>query len=96
MSMHVTVEGKDITPEECLESGRTTAISKRKSQSQPDVNGRESSTQHSGSCTRAAGVVKKRLAAASRLPRLLREHFRIIVRPRGGMDIRKISQIKYR
>ncbi|KAH7982994.1 hypothetical protein HPB52_008649 [Rhipicephalus sanguineus] len=30
MSMHVTVEGEKITPEECLESGWTTAISKRK------------------------------------------------------------------
>ncbi|KAH7934800.1 hypothetical protein HPB52_000497 [Rhipicephalus sanguineus] len=46
MSMHVTVDGEDITAEECLESGWTTAISKRKSQSQPDVNGRESATQH--------------------------------------------------
>ncbi|KAH7961010.1 hypothetical protein HPB52_000769 [Rhipicephalus sanguineus] len=94
MSMHVTVEGEDITPEECLESGWTTAISKRKSQSQPDVNSRESSTQRGGSHTPAAIVIKKRLTATSRLPCLPREHFRIIIRPRGGMDVRRISQIK--
>ncbi|KAL1480676.1 hypothetical protein MTO96_015806 [Rhipicephalus appendiculatus] len=98
MSMHVTVEGEDIDPTECLGSGWTTAISKRKSQSQPGVSDRASSTQRGsgrgGSRIPATGVVKKRLAAASRLPHLPREHFRIIVRPRGGMDVRRISQIK--
>ncbi|KAL1426027.1 hypothetical protein MTO96_003496 [Rhipicephalus appendiculatus] len=72
MSMHVTVEGEDINPTECLGSGWTTAISKRKSQSQPGVSDRASSTQRGsgrgGSRTPATGVVKKPLAAASRLP----------------------------
>lgn len=98
MSMQVTVEGKDITPEECLQPGWTTAISRRKSQSQPGASGRESSTQcgsgRGGPRTPAARGVKKRLTAASRLPHLPREHFRIIVRPRGGLDVRRISQIK--
>ncbi|KAL1477762.1 hypothetical protein MTO96_017053 [Rhipicephalus appendiculatus] len=98
MSMHVTVKGEDINPTECLGYGWTTAISKRKSQSQPGVSDRASSTQRGsgrgGSRTPATGVVKKRLAAASRLPHLPREHFRIIVHPRGGMDVRRISQIK--
>lgn len=96
--MQVTVEGEDITPEECLKSGWTTAISKRKLQRQPGVSDRASSTQRGsgrgGSRTPTAGGVKKRLAAASRLPRLPREHFRIIVRPRGGLNVRTISQIK--
>ncbi|KAH7935197.1 hypothetical protein HPB52_004785 [Rhipicephalus sanguineus] len=35
----------------------------------------------------------KRLAAASRLPRLPRDHIRIIVRPRDGLDVRKVSEI---
>ncbi|KAH9376458.1 hypothetical protein HPB48_018484 [Haemaphysalis longicornis] len=33
----------------------------------------------------------KRLATASRLPRLPREHVRIIVRPRDGLDVRKVN-----
>lgn len=97
MTMQVTVEGEDITPEECMESGWTTTLYNRKSQREPGVSGRESLTQRSsgrgGSRTPAASV-KKRLATASRLPHLPREHFRIIVRPRGGMDVKKISQIK--
>ncbi|KAL1466658.1 hypothetical protein MTO96_042586 [Rhipicephalus appendiculatus] len=49
MSMHVTVEGEDINPNECVGSGWTTAISKRKSHSQPGVSDRASSTQRGGS-----------------------------------------------
>ncbi|KAL1437630.1 hypothetical protein MTO96_048746 [Rhipicephalus appendiculatus] len=37
----------------------------------------------------APASVRKRLTAASRLPRLPTEHFRVIVRPRGGLDIKK-------
>ncbi|KAL1481416.1 hypothetical protein MTO96_034475 [Rhipicephalus appendiculatus] len=70
--MHVMVEGEDIDPKKCLGSGWTTAIYKRKSQSQPGVSDRASSTQRGsgrgGSRTPATGVVKRRLAAASRLP----------------------------
>ncbi|KAL1419425.1 hypothetical protein MTO96_025418 [Rhipicephalus appendiculatus] len=73
---------------------RTSANSKRKSQSQPGVSGRVSSRQHDGFRTLAARIVKKRLAVASRLAHPLREPFRIIVRPKGGMDVRRISQIK--
>ncbi|KAH8028590.1 hypothetical protein HPB51_017716 [Rhipicephalus microplus] len=40
------------------------------------------------------GVVMKRLSAASRLLHQPREHFRIIIRSRGGVGVRKISQIK--
>lgn len=36
----------------------------------------------------------KRLAAASRLPRLPRDYIRIIVRPRDGLHVRKASQIR--
>ncbi|KAH8019328.1 hypothetical protein HPB51_018939 [Rhipicephalus microplus] len=42
----------------------------------------------------ALASVKKRLIAASRLPRLLREHYIVIVRHRGGMNVKNVSQIK--
>lgn len=96
MSMQITVEGEDITPEECLESGWTTAISKRKTQGTPAPGGKTSSTQRGGSTggARTTTGVKKRIVAASRLPRLPREHYRIIVRPRGGLNVKNMSQIK--
>ncbi|KAL1483387.1 hypothetical protein MTO96_033234 [Rhipicephalus appendiculatus] len=36
----------------------------------------------------------KRLIAASRLPRLPKDHYRVVVRPKGGLDVRKVSRIK--
>ncbi|KAH9384756.1 hypothetical protein HPB48_026768 [Haemaphysalis longicornis] len=44
--------------------------------------------------TTATQGAMKRLAAASRLPRLPRDHIRIIVRPKNRFDVRKISQIR--
>ncbi|KAH8038600.1 hypothetical protein HPB51_002239 [Rhipicephalus microplus] len=40
-------------------------------------------------------VVKKRLIAASGLPHLPRDHHRVIVTPRNGLDMRTFSQIKF-
>ncbi|KAH8031562.1 hypothetical protein HPB51_019183 [Rhipicephalus microplus] len=39
------------------------------------------------------GPINK-LIAASRLPRLPKDHYRVVVRPKGGMDVRKVSGIK--
>lgn len=96
MPIQVTMEGEDITPEECLESGWNTAFSKRKMQGSPTPAGKTSSAQR-GSATggaRTPAEVKKRIVAASRLPHLPREHYRIIVRPRGGLNVKNVSQIK--
>ncbi|KAH7957379.1 hypothetical protein HPB52_018295 [Rhipicephalus sanguineus] len=38
--------------------------------------------------------VKKRLANASRLPRLPREHFRVIVRLQGGLNVKNTSNLR--
>ncbi|KAH7977220.1 hypothetical protein HPB51_026932 [Rhipicephalus microplus] len=40
----------------------------------------------------AHGVIR-RLPAASRLPQLLRRHIRLIIRPKGGLDVKKVSLI---
>ncbi|KAH7939578.1 hypothetical protein HPB52_014134 [Rhipicephalus sanguineus] len=47
-----------------------------------------------GRCTATAQGVVRRLAAASRLPRLPRSHIRVIVRPKGGLDLKKVSLIR--
>ncbi|KAH7955834.1 hypothetical protein HPB52_004078 [Rhipicephalus sanguineus] len=96
MSMQVTVEGEDISPEECMQSGWTTAISKRKTQGTPAQGGQTHSSQRGGGIggARTPAGVKKRIIAASRLPPLPRENYRIIVRPRGGLNVKNVSQIK--
>ncbi|KAH8041023.1 hypothetical protein HPB51_013683 [Rhipicephalus microplus] len=94
--MQVEVKGADITAEECLESGWTMAISKRKQHGASEQDAHASLIQRgdvSGGGRALAGV-KKRLIAASRLPRLPREHCRVIVRPRGGMNVKTVSKIK--
>ncbi|KAL1414088.1 hypothetical protein MTO96_007726 [Rhipicephalus appendiculatus] len=39
------------------------------------------------------GPIKK-LITASRLPRFPKDQDRVVVRPKGGMDVRKVSRIK--
>ncbi|KAL1468700.1 hypothetical protein MTO96_041305 [Rhipicephalus appendiculatus] len=39
------------------------------------------------------GPIKK-LIAASRLPGLPKDYYRVVVRPKGGLDVRKVSRIK--
>ncbi|KAL1430299.1 hypothetical protein MTO96_015176 [Rhipicephalus appendiculatus] len=72
------------------------AISKRKQHGASEQDAHASSAQRGGVSGggRTLAGVKKRLIAASRLPRLPREHYRIIVRPRGGMNVKNVSQIK--
>ncbi|KAL1467866.1 hypothetical protein MTO96_041862 [Rhipicephalus appendiculatus] len=43
---------------------------------------------------RTPAGVKKRIIAASRLPPLPRENYRIIVTPRGGLNVKNVSEIK--
>ncbi|KAH7957895.1 hypothetical protein HPB51_028120 [Rhipicephalus microplus] len=46
----------------------------------------------SGGC--ALTGVKKRLITASRLPRLPRKHYRVVVTPRGAINVKNVSRIK--
>lgn len=89
------VEGTEITPEEARGPGWNAAISKkRKPRSELQVS---DNVAHAGAGTRVSRRTSdprgamKRLATASRLPRLPREHVRIIVRPRDGLDVRKVN-----
>ncbi|KAH7935594.1 hypothetical protein HPB52_010333 [Rhipicephalus sanguineus] len=84
MSMQVTVEGEDITPDECMQSRWTTAFAKRKERLRRA--GRR--TRHNAEAESAGH------ALPPTLPPLPRENYRIIVRPRGGLNVKNVSQIK--
>lgn len=92
------VEGVEITPEEARCPGWTTATGKTKKARQETSKSTPSPVQQGGGRggrrTAAPRNALKKLAAASRLPRLPRDHIRIIVRPRGGLDVKKISTIR--
>lgn len=88
------VEGEQISKEEAESNGWITAHRKRNA----DKTRAENETRtagHNGARVGAknAGQLRK-VAAASRLPRLPKSHFRVVVRPGGGLDVRKCSQIK--
>lgn len=96
-AMQITVEGEDISPDEFNNGvGWTSSVNKRKSASTdvPEQGDRASSTLRGGNKGAAPASVKKRINAASRLPRLPKEHIRIVVRPRGGLDIRKVGHLR--
>lgn len=91
------VEGEEISHEEANRPGWTTALGRnKKARVETPVSAGNASHVGSkgGRRTAAPQGAMKRLAAASRLPRLPRDHIRIIVRPRDGLDVRKVSQIR--
>ncbi|KAH7964168.1 hypothetical protein HPB51_027594 [Rhipicephalus microplus] len=91
------VEREEISHEEVNRPGWTTALDRNKKArvETPVFVGNASLVGSKGGCRTAAPLgAMKRLAAASRLPRLPRDHIRIIVRPRDGLDVRKVSQIR--
>ncbi|KAH9362586.1 hypothetical protein HPB48_015500 [Haemaphysalis longicornis] len=96
-AVQITVEGEDISPEEFSNGvGWTTSINKRKSASKdaPEKGDQASSALRGGNKGPAPANVKKRINAASRLAPLPKEHILIIVRPRGGLDIRKVGHLR--
>ncbi|KAL1443246.1 hypothetical protein MTO96_030357 [Rhipicephalus appendiculatus] len=99
MSMQVTVDGEDVSSEELQSPGWTTAINRRKLKTMPDATG-EAPSAKPGVATlsqprRSLTNVKKQVIAASRMPQLPKDHLRVIVRPRNGLDMRHVSQIKF-
>ncbi|KAG0436139.1 hypothetical protein HPB47_018121 [Ixodes persulcatus] len=92
------VEGEDISPEEFQCAGWQSAFTKRKSSKKclPAESDQPANTPcgSSNGGSRTPASAKKRLVAASRMPRLLKEHFRVIVRPRGGLNVKNVSQVK--
>ncbi|KAH7956991.1 hypothetical protein HPB52_014154 [Rhipicephalus sanguineus] len=88
------VEGEAISQEEANAPGWQTALSKNKRSPRQQEGASTQSVGTAGRCTATAQGVVRRLAAASRLPRLPRSHIRVIVRPKGGLDLKKVSLIR--
>lgn len=91
------VVGEDISSEEANSPGWTTALGKNKKtrkETQVSTSNKSYVSSKGGCRTAAPQGVLQRLAASSRLPRLPREHIRIIVRPRDGLNVKKVSQIR--
>ncbi|KAH7971566.1 hypothetical protein HPB51_027091 [Rhipicephalus microplus] len=76
------MDGETITEEEASAPGWIDAI-RRRAQSSTTTTGKPAGTRIGA---RRTGAVT-RVAAASRLPPLPTDHHRVIVRPRGGLDI---------
>lgn len=88
------VEGETLSREEADAPGWRTALSKNKRSSRQQESVSTQSDGTAGRRTANAQGVVRRLATASRLPRLPRSHIRVIVRPKGGLDLKKVSQIR--
>lgn len=94
----ILVEGMEIAPEELDEAGWTTALgSKRKQPTSTPSYGGQRVTKNMPAGSRTASSPAKRfmkqVTAASRLPKLPKDQIKIIVRPKGGLDVSKADII---
>ncbi|KAL1470861.1 hypothetical protein MTO96_040242 [Rhipicephalus appendiculatus] len=94
----IVVEEMEINPAELDEAGWTTALGSRRKQptSTPTYGGqRGTKNTPAGSRTAHSPVQSfmKEVTAASRLPKLPKDQIKIIVRPKGGLDLSKADII---
>lgn len=92
------VEGVEIDPEEAYCPGWTTAVGRRK-KARPEIPKSTASTEKhdggkGGRRTATPQSAMKQPVNASRPPKMTRDHILIIVKPRGGLDVRKVSTIR--
>ncbi|KAH7967988.1 hypothetical protein HPB52_005085 [Rhipicephalus sanguineus] len=95
MPLEEMVFGEEISRQEDEASGWIVAHS-RKKQRQDFTPGDSPGPSASNSAAHPAhpkGPINK-VVAASRLPRLPKDHYRVVERPKGGMDVRNVSRIK--
>ncbi|KAL1487377.1 hypothetical protein MTO96_008001 [Rhipicephalus appendiculatus] len=88
------VDGEDISHEDAKAPGWKTALSKNKRSPWQQEAISNQSVGMAGRRTATAPDVVRRLAAASRLLRSPRSHIRVIVRPKRGLDLKKVSLIR--
>ncbi|KAH8022393.1 hypothetical protein HPB51_023961 [Rhipicephalus microplus] len=84
------VHGEAITEEEASAPGWIDAIRRRAKPSTTTTGkpaGARFGAQRTGAVTR--------VAAASRLPPLPMDHHRVIIRPGGGLDVRRCNKLKF-
>ncbi|KAL1445077.1 hypothetical protein MTO96_045221 [Rhipicephalus appendiculatus] len=93
------VEGMETNTAEAECSGWIEVVSKKKKHAARADSNAPTSAQGSGnggSRTAAPQTVLRRVVTASRIPNLLRDHFKTIIRPRGGMDVKKTDLIIFK
>ncbi|KAL1424369.1 hypothetical protein MTO96_020294 [Rhipicephalus appendiculatus] len=83
---------------EAVCSGWIEVVSKKKLAERADSNAPTSAqgSGNGGSRTAAPQTVLRRVVPASRTPNLPRDHFKTIIRPRGGMDVKKTDLIIFK
>ncbi|KAH7933157.1 hypothetical protein HPB49_009501 [Dermacentor silvarum] len=94
--MQMTVEGENLPAEEFLpEFGWQSAVSKRMSAKEDSANrpgcGIWENRPNAGALFRThnGNKLKRKIIRASRMPPMPKEHAKIIIRPRGGLNIAK-------
>lgn len=95
MPLEEMVFGEEISRQEDEASGWIVAHSRKKQRQDftPGDSPGPSAGHRAARPAHPKGPINK-LIAASRLPRLPKDHYRVVVRPKGGMDVRKVSGIK--
>ncbi|KAH8029359.1 hypothetical protein HPB51_025505 [Rhipicephalus microplus] len=88
------VEGEQISKEEAKSNGWIAAHRKRNADKSRFKHETHSARQTGAHVGPAKTSQLRKVAAASRLPRLPTSHFRVVVRPGGGLDVRTCSQLK--
>ncbi|KAH7936353.1 hypothetical protein HPB52_021559 [Rhipicephalus sanguineus] len=94
------VDGEAISPEEANGPGWITAYNRKpsKSKAKQPQDARPASTRgrrRNGGRTTGPRGAYGRLVATSRLPQLPRDTYRIIVRPRDGLNVAKITPVQF-
>ncbi|KAL3222910.1 hypothetical protein MRX96_028280 [Rhipicephalus microplus] len=82
------VEGEQISKEEAKSNGWIAAHRKRNADKSRFKHETHSARQTGAHVGPAKTSQLRKVAAASRLPRLPTSHFRVVVRPGGGLDVR--------
>ncbi|KAL1421193.1 hypothetical protein MTO96_004204 [Rhipicephalus appendiculatus] len=94
----IAVDGKELLPEEfSAEYGwRSVAIKNSAGRGRPGDRPRAESggSGREAEHSRRAQGARNKIIKASRIPPLPKKHFRIIFRPRGGLDVRKTGPIR--
>ncbi|KAH7947415.1 hypothetical protein HPB52_011732 [Rhipicephalus sanguineus] len=94
----IVVEGMDINPQELNEAGWTTPLGgRRKQPTSTSPHGGQDGTKNTPAGSRTAKSpaksFMKQITAASRLPTLPKDQIKIIVRPKGGLNVSKADII---
>ncbi|KAH7938567.1 hypothetical protein HPB49_025324 [Dermacentor silvarum] len=89
--MEYRVEGENILPEEFIQDqGWQTAGARRAGAKSWDANPNAAATPSAPRSHKSSGAaLKSKIIRASRMPVLPKEDTKIVIRPRGGLDISK-------